>query len=366
MQSITLSVVRVHVTPPPLAGENNLEFDAGNYLDKTGYACLFPAMIADWRASWSLVPGTTDPLAPFVFSTIADGSDESFGINMARLRLAQTASYGIVPNAAMPNTAQALAHHLGDPWDADRCGDLACCVDDYIPLGASCVGDHRGFWSVNSTPWFQGCVHPRPKGYLGRQLAQITRALVYPDGAAAAVQVSGPALAGCTVTGSTLALRFNASLLAGAPITWGSNASRVNETTALYVLAGPNTLPPDYGAGHHGPSGNYKGAYANGNEWGVEGWVAVDAVVSGANSLSVDLTPLAGATPTAVRYASGTGGWGSGTQNRMCCGPAVNIALEPCAPDSCPLHAGGLPGVPFVAEIAAGRCVCAPPMQCDA
>ena len=140
-----------------LQGENNLQFDPGNSRDGTGYACLFPAMIADWRASWSAQPNTTDALAPFVFATIADGSDESFGITMARLRLAQTASYGVVPNAAMPATAQALAHDKGDPWDADSCGDRGCCVDPYIPLGPSCVGDHRGFWSVNATPWFQGC-----------------------------------------------------------------------------------------------------------------------------------------------------------------------------------------------------------------
>ena len=348
-----------------LQGENNLEFDAGNLADGTGYSCLIAATVADWRASWSAVPGTTDPLAPFVFATIADGSDESFGVNMARLRLAQTASYGVVPNAALPMTAQALAHDKGDPWDADSCADRGCCVDAYIPLGPTCVGDHRGFWSVNSTPWFQGCVHPRPKGILGRQLARATQALAYAGGAA--LQMSGPALAGCSVAGAALTLRFNSSLLAGAPVTWATNASRAREDTLLYALPAPAELPADYGAGHHGPSGAYKGPYANGNEWGVEGWVALDAVAGpGAAELTVDLTPLAGAAPTAIRYASGAGGWGSGAANRMCCGPSVNVAVEPCAPDACPLHAGGLPGIPFVAAIVGGRCACAPPMDCSA
>jgi hypothetical protein len=149
-------------------------------------------------------------------------------------------------------------------------------------------------------------------------------------------------------------------------VTWSANASRANETTALYVLAGA-TLPADYARFHHGPSSDYKGCYANGNELGVEGWVPVSAVVSGADELTVDLSPLNNSAPTAVRYAWGTGGWGTGFSNRMCCGPTVDVAVQPCAPDSCPLHGGGLPGVPFVAEITpAGRCKCALPQVCDA
>ena len=213
-------------------------------------------------------------------------------------------------------------------------------------------------------------MHPRPKGILGRQLARVTQALVYADGAGAGappLQLSGPALAGCSVAGAALTLRFDAALLAGAAVSWLANASRARENTALYALPAPARLPADYGSGHH-PGGDYKGPYANGNEWGVEGWVALDAVAGpGAAELTVDLAPLRGAAPTAIRYASGTGGWGSGAQNRMCCGPLINVAVEPCAPDSCPLHAAGLPGVPFVAAIdaATGRCACAPPMDCS-
>jgi hypothetical protein len=47
-------------------GENNLGFHAGNVLDKAGYACMLPTMIANWRRMWSAaVEGTTDPNAPF-------------------------------------------------------------------------------------------------------------------------------------------------------------------------------------------------------------------------------------------------------------------------------------------------------------
>ena len=144
-------------------GENNLEFDGGNSALGTGYGCLFPAMIAEWRALWAATPGTTDPLAPFGFVTLADGTDESFGVSMAGLRWAQTANYGVAPNPAMPNTFAALAHDAGDPWDAYQCADPdACCVERYTPLGAACEGDHRGQWSFDGTNWFQGCVANPP------------------------------------------------------------------------------------------------------------------------------------------------------------------------------------------------------------
>ena len=43
----------------------------GSSLDGTGYGCELPAMVADWRAVWSAIPGTTDPLAPFGVATLA-------------------------------------------------------------------------------------------------------------------------------------------------------------------------------------------------------------------------------------------------------------------------------------------------------
>jgi sialate O-acetylesterase len=128
--------------------ENNEGTDAGNFLDGTGYSCAIKAMVAQWRQIWSVVPGTTDPMAPFGFVTIADGTEEGWGLNAANIHWAQTANFGSVPNPALPNTFMALAHDAGDPWDADPggngCGGQLCCVDTYLPLGPKCVGDHRG------------------------------------------------------------------------------------------------------------------------------------------------------------------------------------------------------------------------------
>jgi hypothetical protein len=330
-------------------------------------------MVAQWRALWSAAPGTTDALAPFGYVDIADGSDEAWGVSMAGMRWAQGANYGSVPNAALPNVFSAAAHDLGDPWDADACkqadksgGGQSCCVTKAQPLGANCRGDHRGQWDYDSTNWFMGQVHPRPKMYVGQRLAQAAFASVYGGDALA----SGPVLAGCALAGDALTITFDAARLRGEAIAWSEGATAAAEDTALYVLVGA-PFPAWAAANHHSANWrDYAGPYASGNEAGVSGWVAVNARATGAAELTVDLSPLKGAVPTAVRYAWGTGGWGAPFINRMCCGPTVDVTLEPCAPDSCPLHAGvapfRLPAVPFLAEIAGGVCKCMPPQKCDA
>ena len=131
------------------------------------------------------------------------------------------------------------------------------------------------------------------------------------------------------------------------------------ENTATYVLVN-STLDLGSLSANHYLTNQYKGPYSAGNEFGVEGWVAVMPVAGpGGNTITLDLAPLQGLTPTAVRYGIGAGGWGiTAPQNngcgRMCCGPTVDCGKQPCPPDSCPIHAtgtGGLPAVPFVATM---------------
>jgi hypothetical protein len=152
------------------------------------------------------------------------------------------------------------------------------------------------------------------------------------------------------------------------------------ENTATYVLVNSSLNLSTLSANHHGKnSGDYKGPYSAGNEYGVTGWVAVMPVAGpGGNTVTLDLSPLGGLAPTAVRYGVGSGGWGITAPNnngcgRMCCGPTVDCGREPCPPDSCPIHstataAGSiaLPAVPFVAAISGGKCRCAAPQVCDA
>ncbi len=339
-------------------------------------------MVAQWRAIWSAVPGTTDPLAPFGFVSIADGTEEGWGLNSANLHWAQTANYGVAPNPALPNSFMAVAHDAGDPWDADSgpggCGGQGCCVDPYIPLGPKCVGDHRGQWSVNGTPGFMGYLHPRSKDTVARRLAQSAYATIYsPQGP---VLTTGPVISGCSLSGATLTLTFNQSLLKGESVVvskppTGLPMSLVLENTATYVLVNSSLDVAGLAHNHHGRDANaYKGPYSNGNEFGVQGWVAVLPVAAGGNSVTLDLTPLNGLVPTAVRYATGSGGWGSTLPGnsgcgRMCCGPTVDCRYQPCPPDSCPIRAsgiGGLPAVPFAAAIVGNKCQCLPPQVCDA
>ena len=124
---------------------------------------------------------------------------------------------------------------------------------------------------------------------------------------------------------------------------------------------------------HHNNEG-YRGPYAAGKEMNVEGWVAVmPAAGPGDNEVTLDLTPLGGLAPRAVRYATGAGGWGSTVPNfsgcgRLCCGPTLDCRNEPCPPNSCPIKAGKgeLPAVPFVAAIVNNKCQCVAPQVCGA
>lgn len=348
-----------------LQGENNAGTDAGNWLDGTGYGCLISAMLKQWRDIWSVVPGTTDALAPFGFVELADSTDEGWAVNFARLHSSQTCNFGQANTVALPNSFMAHTHDAGDPWSYD-CQDNMCCVDAYEPLGKKCQGDHRGEWSANATGFFMGPIHPRTKHIHAQRLAQAAFSSVY-GGSVIGV---GPVLAGCALSGNSLVVAFNTTLLAGESVTASDSASIALENTAMYVLVGAS-LPADAGAGHHPLSQDYS-PYANGAEWGVRGWVPVAATSGPApHQVTVDLSHLpAGSVPTALRYASGTGGYGSpgGHDNRMCCGPSLDTALAPCPPASCPIKATGpntLPAAPFVAAIQNGRCTCLPPQVCD-
>ena len=69
----------------PSKGENNLFADAGNVLDKSGYACLLQQQMASWRAAWSMVPNTTPTTAPYGIVQLADATDEGWGCNMRQM-----------------------------------------------------------------------------------------------------------------------------------------------------------------------------------------------------------------------------------------------------------------------------------------
>jgi hypothetical protein len=263
------------------------------------------------------------------------------------------------------------------------CMDQHCCVEKTVPLGANCEGDFRGNWT-NST-LSAGRVHPRQKDVMARRLAQAAFASVYAP-ASGPLLSQGPVLAGCSVSadGASLTLRFDAAALKAERMTVSKPAlaralNLSAENTALYVLAGAQLDLAAISANHHNATQQgYKGPYASGNEYNVEGWRAVMPAEGAApNEILVDLFPLGGAVPTAVRYGAGAGSYGAGpgvSNAAICCGPLQDVGRSPCPPGSCPIKSsattGGqlateLPAAPFVAAIVGGRCVCALPQVCS-
>lgn len=384
-------------------GENSLPYDAGNHALRTGVGCMMPKLIESWRRVWSLEPGTTDPQAPFGLVSLADATDEGFGANMRQFRWAQTANFGVVPNPAMPRTFMADAYDLGDPWHTPICttgggtfngapfAGTGCCVERSLPASPQCTqGDHRGEWSLNSTRDWAGLgpLHPRLKRPVGERLAYGLHALAYGGTHIA----TGPSFVGCAVArgGRSLTLAFNASLLRGEKVLFNATNTVAKEDTALYVLVVDESSAGAVGAewlarmraNHHltMEGGHYHGPYSDGNEMGVEGWMAVAATAGPTDvTLTVALPELpAGSRVAAIRYASGVGGYNSSTgdriffglgASRLCCGPTVDTALQPCGPARCPIKAtgrGALPAAPFFAAVdEQGQCDCFAPQVCS-
>lgn len=91
-------------------GENNANYN------RDLYACMFPALIADWRRTFhSGSQGQTEHFFPFGFVQLSsyllmNSSDYGF----PEIRWHQTADFGSVPNPKMPNTFMAVAMDLCD------------------------------------------------------------------------------------------------------------------------------------------------------------------------------------------------------------------------------------------------------------
>ena len=77
------------------------------------------------------------------------------------------------------------------------------------------------------------------------------------------------------------------------------------------------------------------------------------------SSITVDLSPLNGARPTAVRYA-----WGVVD----CCDLSDPAAFtsEPCIANCPIMGSSGLPANPFTAKVKGGKCECVAPQACGA
>eukprot|EP01083_Nonionella_stella_P223704 796972_1 len=77
-------------------GENNMGGTPGSWVNNTGYGCMQPLMVKQWRNIWS-VGGTTFD-APFGLITLAAGTDEGAVNKMGAMRWAQMANFDYLPN----------------------------------------------------------------------------------------------------------------------------------------------------------------------------------------------------------------------------------------------------------------------------
>ena len=313
-------------------GENNAGSLHGNFLTSTGYACLMPRLISSWRAAWSATPGTTDPLAPFGLCTLS--SDDSEGsADMGSFRFAQSGSFGYAPNPAMPNTFIAHGYDLADPWV--YCGDK--------PQTKQCAGCDSADPEYDCMQeWYMGPgIHPRLKKPIGQRLAALFLASTYGWGG----PVIGPTISGCALGSDSLIVAFNQTMLAGAALVVHPFESA--QEGALSVLVNSTD---DAGTGT---------------------WVALNYTLLAPASLSIDLGPLSGALPQAVKYAWGATGGRPNEADVICC-KSGGAAAE-CVPGQCPVFVatplapfGGLPANPFLAKIVGGKCECPAPQVCDA
>lgn len=88
-----------------------------------------------------------------------------------------------------------------------------------------------------------------------------------------------------------------------------------------------------------------------------QGWARLNISSASDSSVKVDLTPLNGRTPTAVRYA-----WGIVD----CCDPMdPTLYVTHGCVANCPIMgSSGLPANPFIARIVSGKCECVAPQVC--
>jgi hypothetical protein len=258
---------------------------------KLGYSCLMPVLVNEWRTLWSRTPNTTDPLAPFGVVTLASSGSEG-GSDLGSMRLAQTAGYGVLPNAVMPQTFLAQALDLNDPWINTTWSDIKCCPYDFnASYHTPCHGCDAYCDSTAATPWYMGPIHPRDRKSVGVRLAQAAGVTVY--GLAGAF--TGPTISGCRVhaANNTLTVSFNAQLLGSDSVEVQAYPPAYNNvsSSSLAVLVDPTGFCFQSSDGHHCIDDGSGTAAANETDGG---WVYVDIAEANPTSITVDLTRAGG------------------------------------------------------------------------
>lgn len=294
---------------------------AGHILSNTGYACMQRVMVQQWRTQWSMLAGTTSHSLPFGIVQLAAGTSEGNKLAMPYFRWAQTANYGMLPNAHMQHTFVAQAYDVGDPWS-------------YF---AHQRNNYPAPYDWNSTHWLLGNVHPRAKIYVGERLAMGAHRFVYARHDAI---WQGPLIQSCRVDNDDAAIyiEFDAHLLYDESVSVQPFALWYNESLALQVR---RTSAFEI--------------YVDATWMQLERDALSMQQQAERYTVRVDVQGYA-AQIEAIRYA-----W----SDYPCCGD-LDIRRYPCPMNLCPIitSKSRLPALPFEARIVDGHCECYNPQKC--
>jgi hypothetical protein len=361
----------------------------GSSLANVGYSCAMRQLIRGWRAAWSATAGTTDPLAPFGVVTLASSGSEGSDAAMGAMRLAQTAGYGVFPSPELPSTFLAQAYDLDDEWgpEAGPCwGQWHCCVGEKAVYNSTICAGREALCAPScvagaGTAFAMGGIHPRSKKEVGDRLGAAAAALVYGGKGA----YTGPTLSSCAVSGNALSVQFNVSLLRGDTLllqaapplmpAGGGSQLYVQTNASLFCIEPHCVVNATSGAcekinpaNPRSPIAQYCPSYAGGDGTtvypagvldGPSSWTMLNFTAApGGTAILVDLTPLKGALPTAVRYA-----WGV----LDCCDHTdASLYVTHGCVAACPIMSTSrLPANPWQTRIVDGACECVAPQVCS-
>eukprot|EP01043_Picozoa_sp_COSAG02_P067195 COSAG02_NODE_10709_length_1877_cov_1.098988_1_plen_349_part_00 len=347
---------------------------------------------------------------------------------MSAFRWAQTANFGVLPNALMPNCFVSQAYDLNDPWAhakgicstnsslRDSCTwtnnntapPSPCCQCGETLANKTACDWNVSLWNddlrplaplirtSSETPFFMGPIHPRLKAPVGRRLAAPLITLAY----GGTGTVTGPTISGCALddTSNTITLRFNKSLLAGDsvaitrtqvpippppapdpeerhPPKW-TGPTPVQDSSLLQVCTGNAIdcacLSWTYnGTDKHHPSGFICEISADGNglrrpPQATRGdiWSEAPIKLQSGESITVDTSHLNTSTG-GVRAVKFGWSFSAGS----CCVDLASQQSGLCIPGSCGVMTKQslLPLNPFFATIDStnGKCKCPAPQECD-
>jgi hypothetical protein len=295
-----------------LQGEQN-GGNPGSYLNKSGYACLLPALDNSWRHAFT-AGSATDPTFPIGVVSLHGwcGEEEAQCTldpnrrtdHTAEIRWAQTADWGFLPNPRLPHTFVAMAYDQPDPKNGSHCfwnTTSDTCTNVKYP-GACLAGKEicpmpEGLEGGN--------IHPRNKLLLGDRIARAAKAMAYGD---ATVPFTGPVVTGCSVSAigrsSTGSAGSSSSSGGGTTVTFTFNETLLRgESIWIKVTRGFEV--------RNAATGNWS-------------WVAIASPVGIQSAPTVEIPVPPGMTIDGVRY-----NW---LDNIACPGasrPIIRVSLEP-------------------------------------